>query len=379
MTIIFTFGFVRKVFTILSDMLEKKITFDRFIRGIMFILLLVGGCLLLRYLSGVLIPFFVAWFIAYLLYPIVTFLQHRCRLRYRILCIFLTLAIVGGSIGTLVYFSVPPFVKECLHIKDVALEYIERGADNTSIPEAIHSFFREYVNREELGKMLRAENIAIAVKNAAPKVWEVLWSTANVLISLISSLIALLYLFFLLNDYEKYSKGWMDYVPKSRREMMKKLVGDVEVGMSGYFRGQMLIALSNCVMFTLGFYLIGFPAPLGLGCFIGVISFVPYLQLLGLLPATVLALLHATETDANFWWLIGGVILVYCVVQIIQDALVTPKVMGKIMGLSPAIVLLALSVWGYMLGVIGLIIALPATTLLISYYRNFLEREGESL
>ncbi len=105
----------------------------------------------------------------------------------------------------------------------------------------------------------------------------------------------------------------------------------------------------------------------------------PYLQRLGLLPATVLALLHATETDANFWWLIGGVILVYCVVQIIQDALVTPKVMGKIMGLSPAIVLLALSVWGYMLGVIGLIIALPATTLLISYYRNFLEREGESL
>lgn len=64
-------------------------------------------------------------------------------------------------------------------------------------------------------------------------------------------------------------------------------------------------------------------------------------------------------------------LLVYIVVQVLQDTIVTPHVMGKIMGLSPAVILLSLSVWGYILGIVGLIIALPVTTLMISYYRRY--------
>ena len=146
--------------------------------------------------------------------------------------------------------------------------------------------------------------------------------------------------------------------------------------MSGYFRGQALVALSNCIMFSVGFLLVGFPMPIGLGIFIGVISFVPYLQLIGFLPALVLALLKTFDSGESFWWMMGSVVLVYCVVQVIQDAVVTPKVMGHIMGLSPAVILLSLSIWGYLLGVIGLIIALPATTLLLAYYRRFVVNDG---
>ena len=131
-----------------------------------------------------------------------------------------------------------------------------------------------------------------------------------------------------------------------------------------------------CIMFSVGFLLVGFPMPIGLGIFIGVISFVPYLQLIGFLPALVLALLKTFDSGESFWWMMGSVVLVYCVVQVIQDAVVTPKVMGHIMGLSPAVILLSLSVWGYLLGVIGLIIALPATTLLLAYYRRFVVNDG---
>ena len=112
--------------------------------------------------------------------------------------------------------------------------------------------------------------------------------------------------------------------------------------------------------------------PIALGCFIGLISFVPYLQVVGIVPALILALLRSADTGQNFWLLIGGVALVYIVVQVLQDTIVTPHVMGKIMGLSPAIILLSLTVWGYMLGIIGLIIALPLTTLAISYYHRYI-------
>ena len=154
--------------------------------------------------------------------------------------------------------------------------------------------------------------------------------------------------------------------------MAQMLMSDISHGMSGYFRGQALVALSNCVMFSVGFLIIGFPMPIALGLFIGLISFVPYVQVVGILPATILALLRAADTGQNFWLLIGGVILVYIVVQILQDTVVTPLVMGNITGLSPAIILLSLTVWGYMLGIIGLIIALPLTTLMISYYKRFI-------
>ena len=68
----------------------------------------------------------------------------------------------------------------------------------------------------------------------------------------------------------------------------------------------------------------------------------------------------------------------FIIVQLICDMVVTPKVMGKAMGLNPAILLLSLSVWGALLGFIGLIIALPLTTLLIAYYQRYVTKENEN-
>jgi predicted PurR-regulated permease PerM len=67
--------------------------------------------------------------------------------------------------------------------------------------------------------------------------------------------------------------------------------------------------------------------------------------------------------------------LVFAIVQTIQDAFLTPKIMGKVTGLNGAVILLSLSVWGTLLGFVGLIIALPLTTLLVSYYRRFVLEE----
>ncbi|MBR1733596.1 MAG: AI-2E family transporter, partial [Alloprevotella sp.] len=121
------------------------------------------------------------------------------------------------------------------------------------------------------------------------------------MINIVASLIGLLYFFFLLKDYEKYADGWLHLIPRERRAAASMVVGDIERGMNGYFRGQALIALSNCVMFSLGFLIIGFPMPIALGCFIGLISFIPYVQVVGILPAALLALLRAADTGQNFW------------------------------------------------------------------------------
>lgn len=348
---------------------KRPITFDRFIRGVLAVLLIVGFAALLYYLKTVLIPFFIAWAAAYLLYPMVRYLQIKTG--NRLIAITLTIIVTFSVLCGFFYLVIPPMINEVTHLKDVALEYLQKGSDNAAIPPAVQEFTQQHAREYNIENFLQQPDVISAIKSAVPTMWEFLWSTAGIIINTAASLIGLLYLLFLLTDYEKYANGWIHFIPKHRRNFAAQLAADVERNMAGYFRGQALVALSNCVMFSIGFVIIDFPMPIGLGCLIGVISFVPYLQVVGFVPAAFLALLKAVETGQNFWWLLCLVLIVYIVVQILQDTIFTPRIMGKIMGLPPAIILLSLSVWGYAFGIIGLIIALPITTLAISYYRRY--------
>ena len=150
--------------------------------------------------------------------------------------------------------------------------------------------------------------------------------------------------------------------------------------MNRYFRGQSLIALCVGILLAIGFKIVGFPLAVILGLFIGVLNLIPYMQAIGIIPMILLSLLKSAETGENFWLIFGAGILVLCIVQCIQDLYLTPRIMGKAMGLNPAIILLSLSIWGTLLGFIGLIIALPLTTLFLSYYKRFiLMEEDQSL
>jgi predicted PurR-regulated permease PerM len=88
-------------------------------------------------------------------------------------------------------------------------------------------------------------------------------------------------------------------------------------------------------------------------------------------------MLKAADTGQNFWMVFGLAVLIFIIVQVITDMVVTPKIMGKAMGLNPAILLLSLSVWGAILGFIGLIIALPLTTLIMAYWQRYVTKETQ--
>ncbi len=349
-------------------------TIDRAIRAVAVIGLVLIVYFTFRFLSPVLVPFIVAGVVAYLLNPICNFLQHTCRLRFRVVCVLITMLGTFGLLFGLLWFCIPPIFEECAQFKVIALNYLQRGTENDSIPEIVRNFFETKFRTSDMYAYLESDNITAMLKTTLPHIWNVLQSTFDIVAGIISSLIGLLYLFFLLLDYERYAKGWITLIPERYKSIARQFVDDVTFYMCGYFRGQVVISLSNCVMFTTGFLIIGFPMPIALGCFIGLVSFVPYLQVVGIVPGVALALLQAAQTGENFWMLVGGLAAVYIIVQIIQDVLVTPRVMGRIMGLSPAIILLALSIGAFVGGIGGLIIALPLTTLSLTYYkRGFLE------
>ncbi len=354
---------------------RQEITFDRFIRGTLFVALLALFVAGINWLSAVLLPFFAAWAIAWILAPVVNFLYVRCYIRPRFLAVILTLiGTTAIAVGAL-WLIVPPFLDGILHIKDALLRYLQNDSGHVVLPNWMQNLLQEWLDALQLEHKLKQGNVLQMLRTSLPHVWNVVQSTANVVISLASSAFALLYLVLLLADYDHYATIWLKYVPRSQRAFLEKLSNDVAHNMRGYFRGQMLVAISNGVMFSIGFWLIGLPMPVGMGIFVGVLSFIPYIQVLGILPAALLSLLQMADTGSSFWGMMALVFLVYVVVQVLQDTIFTPRIMGQIMGLSPAVVLLSLSVWGYIAGIIGLMVALPLTTLMLAYYQRYILEE----
>ena len=358
-------------------MFEQKITFDSFIRSITVICLAAGAVWLLNTLSSVLLPFFVAWLLAYLVYPLVRFLQYKVRLRSRILSIAVALLIVIAVISGFLALIVPPIIRETVHIADLVTLYFNDVMTQTNMASYIQNIIDRVSNENTLVSLMQQSSFVDAVKTVMLQTWSLVSGTVNVALSVLGVFVVLLYTFFILIDYENICQGWVNLIPRGKREFASMVVQDVKNGMNSYFRGQSLIALLVGILFSIGFLIIDFPMAIGLGLFIGFLNLVPYMQLFGFIPTILLAILKAAETGESFWVIMLCALAVFAVVQLIQDMYLTPRIMGHVMGLNPAIILLSLSVWGSLMGIIGFIIALPLTTLLLSYYRRFILKEVE--
>lgn len=357
-------------------MVRKKITFDLFVRGVLTGIVIIFVLYLINKLSGVLLPFFIAWLIAYLLYPFVKFFQYKLRLRSRILAIIMVMLLFMAVFGLVVWGVFPPLIDEFSKVKDLITAYFIEGTKQADIPGTVVNFIKEYVDMEKVQEALNLENVGKIIQKGIPQLWAFLEGSMNVLFSIFASFIVLLYMFFILLDYETIFNGWIKFIPSKKRDITQQIFNDVKDGMNRYFRGQALVATCVGILFCIGFLIIDFPLAIGFGLFIGLLNMVPYLQLIALIPTILLALLKAADTGQNFWWILFLAISVFCVVQVIQDMIITPKVMGKAMGLNPAIILLSLSIWGSLMGIVGMIIALPLTSLLIAYYKRYILKEG---
>ena len=353
-------------------MLEKKITFDSFIRMVLSMAIIVGILMLVERLSGVLLPFFIAWLIAYLLYPLVKFFQYTLRLRNRLLSIFAAFASIGAVGTAAAFLLVPPVMEEFTRVNDLLVMYFTDELNTNTIPHNLSEFIRQNIDAEAVNKLFSQENLSDMAKNIMPKLWAMLSDSIDFLFSIFASFIILLYIVFILLDYESIAEGWIHLLPVKYRGFVATLVSDMQKGMNTYFRGQALVAFCVGILFSIGFLLIDFPLAIGLGLFIGVLNLVPYLQIIGFIPTIALAMLKAAETGENFWVIIAMALVVFAVVQLIQDGFLVPRIMGKITGLNPAIILLSLSIWGSLMGMLGMIIALPITTLLLSYYQRYI-------
>lgn len=350
-----------------------KQTFDRdtIIRGIISLTVFVALFLLIKRLSGVLLPFLVSFVIAYMLAPIVDFFQHKCRLKNRIVSVIVTLTLAIGLVVGAVAALTPAINREMTTLSKSAKEFAMNFNANKYLPDQLSEELTDFVSNMDFNAILSNPDIQQTIKNLVPKLGSWISSGLSTLAGLAVVFVCLLYIIFLLIDYEKISKNWANYVPERYRHNIQTLMSDLDKHMNGYFRGQALIAFIVGILFAIGFQIIGLPMGIAMGLIIGVFNLIPYMQALGIPPCILLGLIQSAETGRPVWVIGLCITAVFVIVQSIQDLVLTPKIMGNVTGMGPAMILLCLSIWGSLLGIVGMIIALPITTLLISYYKRF--------
>jgi len=405
------------------------LTLDRVVRVIVSLLVLIGVFALMRHLADVLLPFAAAVVFAYLLNPLVSAFERKMGRRglavaVTIMGIALVALAATAIMVPVIAGQARRFQRDLSKLReDLAMSaqaaggMTETGAQAQQEAETtdevedapgtalgwkeLREGWAEYRNKASM--LSRAERLALlrerlrgtylgqlidhtvrytqteefnrlvvsAAKGVAVGGWTVVTFVLNFILGLTGLIIVLLYLVFLLLDYPEYSRTWQTFLPPRYRGAIVEFLEQFDAAMRRYFRGQAVVALLTGVCFIIGFTLIGLPMAVPFGLFVGLLNIVPYLQAVALVPAGMLAGLRALEGDSGFATCLVLTLLVFVVVQVIQDAVLTPRIMGDATGLKPVAILLGVFIWGKLLGFLGLVLAIPLTCLGIAYYRRY--------
>lgn len=341
------------------------------VRTTITLVVLVALYLLIRRLSGVLLPFLISFVVAYMLAPIVNFFQHKCRLKNRVLSVVVTILLVIGLLTGAVAAVVPAISRQATSLSQSVKTYVSQWDGSEYFSPRTNERLEQIIQSLDIKTLLQSEEVQQGIKKVIPILGDWISSGVNAILSLAVVFVCLMYIIFLLIDYEKISTNWHKYLPERFRDSIVMLMRDLDRNMNAYFRGQALVAAINGILFAIGFQIIGLPMGIGLGIMIGVLNLVPYMQILGAFPAVLLGLIQAAETARPLWVVLLCIAAVFIFVQIAENMVLVPTIMGNVTGMGPAWILLSLSVWGSLLGFVGMIIALPVTTLIVSYYKRF--------
>lgn len=350
---------------------REPYTFDRVVRILFTVCTVVALVFLLDSLKGVLLPFLIACLIAYMLEPVVRWNMRLTRSSSRFLPVALTLLEAAAVVALFCVIFIPYLVSETTEMARMIRHYASTKTQIPYISGAIHDFLRDNIDFDGISRLLTREEWIELIKKTVASSWGFVSSGLALVLGILSWAIVILYVIFIMLDYERIMLGFPQMVPSRHRRRVFKVGSDIKNAMNRYFRGQFVIAATVGVLFSIGFLIIGLPMGVVLGLFIGLLNMVPYLQLISLPITAMLCIVCTAGTGVDFWVIFWESMAVYVVVQCLQDLVLTPKIMGKAMGLNPAIILLSLSIWGSLLGFMGLIVALPLTTLLISYYNTY--------
>ena len=362
----------------MSHFFRREFTFDRIARMLVLSVLILLIYVAVQAIWSIILPFLLAGIFAYVMMPLVRFFQYTLRLRSRGLSVILTLLLLGAAVYLAIIFIIPSINAEIEKTLQVISGY-SSGQDILTmiLPRNIRNYLNGGLRWGNFPQQLSLEKVLENVKLLLDQVGGIINSTLSIFSWGLVFLIGIVYFVFILLDFENLGRGFISLFPKTLRPTIRTISMDLDRYMNNYFRGQALVAMSVGILLSIGFNIIGLPLATAMGIFIGILNFIPYMQALGIIPLGLASLLMAAQTGENAFVCMLLAYGVLMIVQIIQDMIIVPRIMGQTMGMRPSLILLVLSIWGYLLGFFGMLIALPITMFIYSLYMRYVLQDEE--
>lgn len=334
---------------------------------------LIASVVVVYLVRDALVPFIIAFLLAYLLDPLLDRMEEKKVPRTAAIMILLLLILTAVSVaGLLIY---PPLERQVVKVIENQPHYTEEVQKRlTPLIEKISGYDKTRINEtiwKTVGKM---GDLPLQI---IQKLYGIATSMVSSVAGMITALFSLLVIpvatFYFMRDIDRMKEKMLMFVPGRYREKVSEVFSDIDRTLSAFVRGQFTVAVVMAVLYSAGLYFIETPMGLLIGIVAGISSIVPYLSLvIGFLPAVILTYLHF----GDFWHLFY-VSLLFGGVQVLEGFFLTPRIMGKSIGLHPVAIMLAILIGGMFFGLIGIIIAVPVAAVikvllshLVSFYRS---------
>ncbi len=327
------------------------------------------------------IPLIAGWALAYLTMPLVS--KIGLRVNSHRLAVGLAMSIVFGLVALALALSAPVIEGEIRVLGELAKDAAQpesplwnklKGLDKDGVVEGwIRSISEDEIETFVLDDLDIKKVVGEALNQSFRAVRGVLGGAKAALGWFFTVMLTIVFWVFLLLDYQRFHGSWHRYIPQAWRSTVVSFIGDLDDALRVYFRGQVLIASIVGVSFAVGFSLIGLELGFLFGLVVGALNLVPYLQVVAIPPALVLATLTALQSEASVGAMMSWTLAIFAIVQLMQEVVITPKVMGEATGLRPVVILFAVLLWGELLGFVGLLLAIPLSCVGLTWYKRAID------
>ena len=322
---------------------------------------------LLWLLKSALTPLAVAFAFAYLLDPLIDRFEAR-RIPRPVAILFLV-ALSGAIALVTAFFLVPKLLQEIVNLAERLPAYFNGAL--AAISPRFESWFGITIPssiREGL-ESFQSSGVSVPLESLRRLIEQTLQSLTGTLGSLIGLLVIPVIAYYVLVEFDNIKVWFLKLVPVRYQETVETKVSMINDLVAGFIRGQLIVAVLLGILYAIGFSFIGIDMAIGIGMIAGMLGIIPYVgSAVALGLAAGLCLLQY-GVDLHLVFVVGW----YALIQTLEGLVLTPRIVGRSVGIHPVAVIVGLLIGGDLLGFLGLIVAVPITAIVQIFMKELLE------
>ena len=319
---------------------------------------------ILNKLKWLFIYFSIALFLAYFFDPLYKFLiNKKIPKLFAILVVF---AIIITLLILTIFFVIPSLINQLNVLYNEIPKFINKYQDMIL---SIEPQLSKFINPADVEALLK-ENLSELQKNILGFSQSMIIYLSNIVSSITFGIVIVpLILFYLLRDILAFKENLYTFVSKERKKEFKEILEEIDHIISGFIRGRLIVCFIVGTLIGIGLYFLNLKFALIIGIVSGIFNFVPYL---GPIVGVILALIFALGSP---WWVLLMIVVLFVLVNQIEAIFLNPNILGKELGLHPLTVIVSILICGQLLGILGVLMAVPLAAILKVLFSRYLIQE----